>query len=164
MDSVVSKIKTLAGKYGYAAAILLLGLILVLLPGKDDTEEVEQTTNISESQPDIVEQLADILREIDGVGEVKVLVSIAQGPLTVYQTDENTGSGELPSVNSDTVTVTDSSRNETALIRQTIAPVYQGAVVVCQGADSALVRLSVIEAVANITGLGTDRITVLKMK
>ena len=39
-----------------------------------------------------------------------------------------------------------------------------GAVVVCQGADDAQIRLNVTNAVAAYTGLGSDKITVMKMK
>ena len=39
-----------------------------------------------------------------------------------------------------------------------------GAVVVCQGADDPQVRLDVTTAIAAYTGLGSDKITVMKMK
>ena len=39
-----------------------------------------------------------------------------------------------------------------------------GAVVVCQGADLPSVRLDVTNAVAAYTGLGSDKISVIKMK
>lgn len=39
-----------------------------------------------------------------------------------------------------------------------------GVAVVCDGADSAVVRLAVTQAVTSYTGCGSDRITVLKMK
>ena len=39
----------------------------------------------------------------------------------------------------------------------------QGCVVVCEGADSAEVRLDVTNAVAAYTGLGSDKICVMKM-
>ena len=39
-----------------------------------------------------------------------------------------------------------------------------GAVVVCQGADQPYVRLDVTNAVAAYTGLGSDQISVIKMK
>jgi stage III sporulation protein AG len=68
------------------------------------------------------------------------------------------------SANSDTVTVTDSDRNENGLIRQINPPVYSGAVVVCQGADNPQVKLSIIDAVGKLTGLGSDKISVIKMK
>ena len=58
----------------------------------------------------------------------------------------------------------DSSRNETGLIRQIIPPVYRGAVVLCQGAENANIRLQIVEAVKSVTGLSSDHITVLKMK
>ena len=38
-----------------------------------------------------------------------------------------------------------------------------GCVVACAGADSAEVRLAVTDAVASYTGLGSDRICILKM-
>lgn len=40
----------------------------------------------------------------------------------------------------------------------------EGAVVLCTGADDAAVRLSVTNAVSAYTGLGSDKIRVIKMK
>lgn len=39
----------------------------------------------------------------------------------------------------------------------------KGAVVVCDGAEKAGVRLDILHAVASYTGFGSDKITVLKM-
>ena len=39
----------------------------------------------------------------------------------------------------------------------------KGAVIVCDGAANASVRLDVLHAVASYTGFGADRVTVLKM-
>jgi len=41
-------------------------------------------------------------------------------------------------------------------------PTYRGALVVCQGGGQADVKLAVTEAVAVLTGLPADRITVAK--
>jgi len=49
-------------------------------------------------------------------------------------------------------------------VQQVNPPTYLGAVIVCQGADSASVRLAIVSAVGSVTGLSTDKITVLKMK
>ena len=54
--------------------------------------------------------------------------------------------------------------NETGLIKQVNPPKYLGALIVCQGADDPSVRLAVSQAVASVTGISTDRISVLKMK
>ena len=45
---------------------------------------------------------------------------------------------------------------------ENIFPINQGAVVVCQGAGSSAVRLAVTEAVAALTGLSTEKITVVQ--
>ena len=49
-------------------------------------------------------------------------------------------------------------------VEQVLPPEYLGALVVAEGADNAAVRLELLRAVAGLTGLGTDRITVAKMK
>lgn len=38
-----------------------------------------------------------------------------------------------------------------------------GAVVVCEGAGNAAVRLDILRAIASYTGFGSDKITILKM-
>ena len=110
------------------------------------------------------DELTDILKKISGVGDVYVLLTVSAAEKTVYQTnyDESTGS-DSGSVRHDTVIIVDSERNEQGLIQQIIAPQYRGAVIVCNGADDPQVKLSVMEAVKNATGLGYDRISVLKM-
>ena len=48
--------------------------------------------------------------------------------------------------------------------RATVLLSHEGAVVVCQGANSAKVRLEVTNALASYTGLRSDKISVMKMK
>ena len=62
------------------------------------------------------------------------------------------------------VIITDSARNEAGLIKQINGPIYQGAVVLCQGADDPQIRLAITEAISKATGLGANQIAVLKMK
>ena len=45
-----------------------------------------------------------------------------------------------------------------------IYPQFQGALIVSEGADNAQVRWSIVCAVSALTGLGSDKITVVKMK
>jgi stage III sporulation protein AG len=62
------------------------------------------------------------------------------------------------------VIITDGNRNQKPVISQVIPAKYLGAVIICQGADQPTVRLAIVEAVSKLTGLGTDRVCVLKMK
>ena len=159
MDTM-NKLKHLAGKYAYVLIVIFAGLILMLLPGKDeaDPEPSEAAPNPAVSMQDNLEA---ILSKIQGVGRVYVLLTEAQGSRTIYVQDESTSQDSLKT---DAVIITDSSRSQTGLVCQVLPPVYQGAVIVCQGGDDPSVRLAVVEAVCDATGLSADRITVTKMK
>ena len=58
------------------------------------------------------------------------------------------------------VTVGKGSGQQEVVPLQTVAPEFRGALVVCPGGGDARVRLQLIEAVAALTGLGSDRISV----
>lgn len=155
----------LIGKYRYALLVLALGLLLMTIPVGNRKTEVETPKVEVTAQKEPSEELAHILGQIRGVGRVQVLLTIKTGQTTVYQTDEDTDLSETgSSIRKETVIITDSDRNQQALVTQILPPSFLGAVIVCQGADDASVRLAVVEAVSKATGLGADKITVLKMK
>ena len=152
-------------RFRYPILILVLGVVFLLVPGRNEDQSVQQAAvSSTQTQADPAVQLKKILEEIQGVGKVEVMLSISAGQKTIYQVDENISSGENGTIHKETVIVTGTDRAQTGLIQQVIEPTYLGAIVVCQGADKATVKLAVTEAVSKITGLGADRITVLKMK
>lgn len=138
-------------KYRLVLLVLAAGIVLMLLPSRQ--EEQVQPAAAAQVAPDMEARLERILSRIDGAGEVAVMLTEAYGEEVVFQMD-----GE------DTVLVTDSQRSEQGLVRTRHPPAYRGAIVVCAGAGSPAVRLAIVEAVSNITGLGSDKITVLKME
>ena len=149
-------------KYKFALLILALGFALMLIPGRKDTALPAPKITQEEASTDMEERLEEILSKIQGAGKVSVMVSLSSGEEIVYQKDEDVNSDG--SFKYETVIITDSDRNQQAVVQQVIPERYQGVIVVCQGAEKASVRLSIIEAVAKVTGLGTDHISVLKMK
>jgi len=143
-----------------AALVLLCGIVLMCLPGgKKETQAAQPAETVREQTME--EALEEILSQVAGAGSVRVLLSGQTSETTHFQTDD-IRDGE--SLRQETVLTTGDNRVQTALVRQTEAPTYRGAIIVCQGADSPAVRLAVVEAVAVATGLTTNRITVLKMK
>lgn len=160
-DKGIASIK----KYKYAFLVLAIGLILMAIPDSKNSPEIsvdaEATTEIS-----MEEQLKHLLQQIDGAGEVQVMLTVLTGEKTIYQTndDRRTVSGENTDSNIEAVIITDSERNQTGLVKQVLPPTYQGAVVICQGADNPAVQLAIVDAVSKLTGLGANRISVLKMK
>lgn len=165
MDGVNEGKKRLSlfSKYRYPAIILLVGILLMLLPGKKTQPtviSVEETVPIS-----LEERLVQILSTIDGVGEVHVLLSISEGEQIIYQSDtESNKSNDDEDIRSKTILITDNQRGESGLVKQVNPPNYLGAVISCRGGDDPKVRLAVVDAVSTATGLGADRISVVKMK
>ena len=155
----LKKVLNILKKYKYAIIILILGIFLMNFPSstKERTPR-EEVKNTSYSN-DLEAHLSELLSSVTGAGKVKVILSVDRGEETVYQTDENTSGGaESGSYKTDTVTI-----DKTGLVKQINPPLYKGAIVLCQGADSPQVRLDIVDAVSKITGLGADRISVLKM-
>ena len=154
-------------KYRYAVLILAIGVALMLIPGKKNTQQTttEPQTQIQTQQQDVAGDLAQILGQIQGVGQVKVMLTVSAGEKTIYQEDSDVTTGETSSsIRKETVIITDSGKTQQALISQVIPPTYLGAIVVCQGGDLASVKMAVMDAVSKATGLPADKISVLKMK
>jgi stage III sporulation protein AG len=154
----VKDIRVVLKKYRGAVLVLLCGIALMCLPRQQETKKAA----VPEVQQTLEQALEKILSQVSGAGEVRVLLSGQLSETKRYQTDDTrSGSGEL---RQETVILTGENRVQTALVRQTEAATYRGAIVVCQGAENPKVALSVVQAVAAVTGLSTNRITVLKMK
>lgn len=160
------KIQIFLHQYRYPLLILLAGVLLLTLSGRKQDASEQTPQAVTQKQEDTTEQLlAQILGQIDGVGRVRVMLTVAEGETVIYQSDEDATMGEnSSSVRNDTIIVNDADRNQHALIQQILPPKYRGAIIVCQGADSHAVKWAVVEAVSKATGLGADHITVLKMK
>lgn len=135
-------------QYRYPLLILLVGLFLLLLPGKS-----EPTARASPAQENSAEteqrQLESILEQIDGVGTASVLLAYRASEETEYLTDDD-----------GTVIVSSGGGTQSALVCRTLEPQFRGAVVVCTGGGNATVKLQVVEAVSKYTGLGAAEISV----
>ena len=150
-------LRTFAAKYRIAILAALLGLLLLLWPTGSRRETVKTETAASGfSLAETEAKLEALLGKIDGAGAVDVMLTLADGGEAVYQVDE---------------TVRDDGReaqtvlaDKAPVLVQTRQPRYQGAVVVCEGAGRAAVKLAVTEAVASLTGLGSGKIAVVKME
>lgn len=157
-------------KNKYISLILIVGLILMLIPqkGKESGEvskEIITTQQTQAPQASVEQKLAEILATIDGAGKVKVMLTVSKGEETLYQTDTDLSAATDTSQHTtDTVIITDADKNQSGLVRQRVEPIYLGAIIVCQGADNPIIKLAITEAVAKITGLKSNHISVLKMK
>ena len=166
MERKLGHIKEFFYKNRAVALVVLFGVLLMLLPtGKTEAQQPQRQETVSEPRENLETRLEQILSQVSGAGNVRVLLTQERGETSVYQLDrQEVTDGDRREIRQDTVTVTGSDRQQEGLLTQVEAPQYRGAVVVCQGGDNPTVRLSVVEAVSGATGLPSNRITVLKMK
>ncbi len=171
------KITSALKKYKYAALVLVIGLALMLIPFGSEKKQTKQQQTPSEApaaeQQDYAQEmearLTKMLLQIDGAGRVSVMLTLQTGAQTQYQTDtkitsEQANSGTQTSEERKTVILSEGSAYDEAAISSVVYPQFQGALIVSEGADNAAVRWSIVSAVSSLTGLGTDKITVVKMK
>ncbi len=141
-------------KNKYALAVLAVGLLLLLWqPGgktekSTDSEITAPTFSLTQEE----DRLESQLTKITGAGRVAVLLSVS-----------NSISRELAESAEGTLVVSENGRERVVELYY-VNPDYLGAVIVCDGADSADVRLKITKAVSAFTGLGADRISIISME
>lgn len=176
------KILDTLGKNKYVLIVVLTGIFLILLPtgglggGRGEAESPAAAPAMAENSSFSLEEherrISEALSQIDGAGEVTVVLTLQSSGERVLATDTRSSNraargdaGDVTTEMTETaVIVSAGSQHQSPVSLMYIYPEYLGALVVAQGADSAAVRLELLQAVAGLTGLSTDRITVTRMK
>lgn len=167
------KLKSILLKVKDGKLILLLavvGVVLILLPKSKTGGAIKpaaQQESFSLEQQE--RKLAEALSQISGAGEVTVVLSLDNsGEKTVAQdikdSEDNSDTRHSRDSTVSTVIITPESGQKTPYVLSERYPQYRGALIIAEGAEVAAVQLAITKAVASLTGLGTDRITVVKMK
>ena len=156
--------RKLAEKLGgakYALLVLLLGALLLLLPrcggsGKSDAVQTSAPSPEGLRAPDFdlaaqEAKLSAAVSSVAGAGRTQVVLAVRSSAMR-----------ELAAEDGEAVVVSQGSGKQAAVELRWLYPEYRGALVVCQGAADPQVRLAVTEAVRALTGLGADKITVLR--
>ena len=154
------------GTYKYVILAVLLGVVLLLLPdGKAPNEEA--AGQLAEfDRASVQREMEDILSAIDGAGRLRLMLTVrGGGELELAQdralTQKQTDSADEYSDKTETVVLGSGSSAE-VVVTQSRYPDFVGALVVCEGGGSAAVRLEITQALCALTGLPSDRISVIK--
>lgn len=124
------------------------------------------------------EELQELLSAMEGVGEVKVMITIRDSGEQVVEKDVPSESGWVSETDSaggtresesarqeeSTVYITDSEGNRTPYISQTTQPEIEGVTVVAQGGGDALIQKNITEVIQALFDIEAHKIKVVKMK
>lgn len=164
-------------KYKYLLLVILVGVIFMVWPSGDGKKSVPSSSGTGVSTQvsgvdDLEDKLSDAISKIDGAGKTTVVLTlksdwetvIAQNTETEYNSQKSSDSSSTEEKETATAVTVDGDSGDQVVVLERIYPKYQGALVVCEGANDVKVRTEVLNAVSRLTGLGTDKITVSKMK
>ena len=180
------------------AILALLGILLMVIAlpvkkrenARDETglsDTGSDTMKTSETEKDdgdgsytqeVENRLEALLSSMDGVGEVKVMVTLSSSVEQVVEKDvpysmdttkeTDSAGGSRDVVNSKqeetTVYVTDQAGNKTPYISKTLEPAIEGVTVVAQGGGNAVVQKNITDVIQALFGVEAHKIKVVKMK
>ena len=153
----------------YVALTAALGIVLLLLPGGNEKKQEGGAPDAAEDfdRTALQEEMEEILSSLDGVGRLSLMLTVDGGSAYELardeaQTQKNGGENTGERTQKNETVVLGSGASAEVVVTRSRFPAFIGALVVCEGGDRAEVRLRVTQAVAALTGLSSERITVVK--
>jgi len=172
-------------KIQYLAILLIVIVILVIYFSSGSLVSKKQENTAPAATPEapgtsmtdsIEEKLAATLSQIEGAGDVEVMItyestseivpafSVDKQTTTITDNRETgTSTTNTENTQSEVVTV-GGSGGSSALVLKEISPKIRGVIVVAEGADDITVRLNLLNAVQTLLNVGPRQVDVYKMK
>ena len=172
--------------------ILLSGILLLVIvfpvPGQRESSSAAQQagdaeTSLSSEIRDngdyeryLEEKTSRILEDVEGVGEVTVMITLKSDGQKIIEKDQSSSSQSADEKDSSggTRSVEDQSSDKTSIYEQTadgsstpyvskeLAPEVEGVVVIADGGDNAVVAQNITEAVQALFGVEAHKIKIMK--
>lgn len=150
--------KGVISQHKYILLMIVLGMVFLMLPTEQNTVSQNPQTAVFDLTG-FEEHLAENLSYVQGAGETRVVLTLRNDGQKIYAQDSQTQA--QGSSSRSTVTIGSGSSEQVVEVQQ-LYPQFQGALVVCEGGDNPSVQLKLMQAVAALTGLGSDSITICK--
>ena len=171
--------------------ILLAGILLLVIvfpvpeqSGNSPDQQTEDTEPALSSdirdngdyEKYLEEKTARVLEDVEGVGEVTVMITLKSDGQKIIEKDQSSSSQSTDEEDSSggTRSVKDQSSDKTSIYEQTadgsstpyvskeLAPEVEGVVVIADGGDNAVVAQNITEAVQALFGVEAHKIKIMK--
>ncbi len=138
--------------------------------------ETETLNNLQEND-ELEIKLKDILKSINGVGNVNVFINYSETSTVqamynenvkesaTEETDTSGGNRKIEEMDSQKeIVYTEENGEKKPITQKIVAPKIEGAIVTAEGADNSDTRTNIVQAVEAVTGLATHKIQVFEMR
>ena len=161
--------------------ILLMVIVLPVPDGREGSEEkgiqaAGEMADTSDYEAYLEEKTARTLQYVEGVGEVKVMITLKSSAQKIIEKDQQSSSQTTEEEDSQggTRTSNDISSDRTSIYEQNsdgsqspyvskeLLPEIEGVVVIADGGDNAVVVQNITEAVQALFGVEAHKIKIMK--
>ena len=178
-------------KKNHLLILFLVGLLLFVavfpFPASDQSgaDTVESTsaasvnegsTTLGEYESYLEERTADILKQVDGVGDVTVMITLKSGGQKIIEKDQSGSSQTTEEEDNEggKRTVEESTSDKTSIYEQgsdgssapyvskELSPEIEGVVVIADGGGNAVTAQNITEAVQALFGVEAHKIKIMK--
>lgn len=149
-----------------------IGMTLILLSGflpkkRADTSETipscaESAIGPEEYRAQLEERLGVLISQMEGVGEVTVMVTVGGSSAQIYAEEVKAARSQNSSQTESAPVLTRSGSTESPLIAETRYPAVCGAVVLCSGGGHAVIQERIKQAASTLLGIPAAKIYVGK--
>ena len=168
----LKKLKTVKHIEIIIFAIFIIIALLIAFSGSNpfsflsSNESKQTTTSYSYfSTLDYVrtqeEKMTNLLKDIDGVNDVKVMLSIKSSGEIIYAKNIEEKTSQSVTTKTESIVFVSSNGESKPLILMEKLPEFNGAVIVTESAKDVKVKLNIISAVQTALGIASDSINVL---
>ena len=156
-----------------AVAVIALALILIIYAGITGIKKANEDIVTEETKSDNLElRLETILSEINGAGEVKVMITYDgsieyitanTSNINSNTTVDTTRTNTTTSTTISPIIVNNNGSSEPVIIKE-IEPRIKGVIIVAEGASDIMVRLELMRAVMVALNIGAENIEIFAKK
>ena len=149
----------------------LIGMALIFMSEMFSSEPKEESITqplslkTAEYKMEIESELTEILSQIQGVGKVKVMLTIEGTTEYVFAQEIDTQQDTQGDKNSESFqnkyVIIDNGSKKEALVKKVLKPKINGVIVVCEGGDNLVVKEKVYKAVSTVLAISSSRVCVV---
>lgn len=159
--------------------ILLVGILLVVIALPTSNDKKTEEAAVSETEVTEVDtgdyadkmerKVAKILNNIEGVGNVKVMITLKESTEKVVEKDVESSRNQTDesldtSSRESTVYNDNGSSGQSPYVSKEISPAVEGVLVIADGGDNSVIVKNITEAIQALFNVETHKIKVMKGK